>query len=942
MERPNTIFYQRGDEANESESFLTKISIVKEYWNLDKSYLFRQLQEFYAMSEPKKQREKINKVMQKISEETTINFLNSSADRIGNIEIFIPSKLQENFECNVNRIFDSKSKEVKARGIEVLKKNEIDYDLLINCCLYNAKRCLINEVKKMKSTDRKIDFIAEEVISEIEVSIWNEKTGKLVYREHSSLCRQLKLSMKLMNNTQYLINDEWTTKLKKTFGGSNEKEQKLKKVKNINRENKPKISNIGDFKDDPWNEAGKFARRLIKQYCIESPKGAFCKKVGEGECEIDSFQKIIQLINESRVKKVIIVDPYFSVMAIQKFLPRITNLDVKVEVLTSLSNINPDKDENEAMDKDYLNKVRKFLENNSQVIHQYMRIINITRNAKTAIHDRYLVRLLDDETIDGYLLSNSLNSAGQNYSFVIAPMDKEVTYQVLEYINEIKDDDLQRQKSKTERLDIEILWDTYEKKYEKPNHTLVPVKKWESRMKNSYEKQEIIEIGIFFCEGWDKSIESAKESILKLCWYLYNTSNYTASECAEWIVNNNISRSYVIRICDEAATELEKEEELYEETDINNHSSESKMFRIALSNESQNQVQIYPQHLMNQFVHFFYGINGYLGSVYELIYELNKKEIISVMQKNHSPKALEFVIEKMSSERNFEYEMYTEMNNSEITWIRQWSYYYLAWYVIRKYVKGEKIEEYIEEYVYENKNIGIYQYACCIEEIAFEVHCIEESNRGNQTTISVLKEALNNCIVNEVEMLENTTDFEYDEIFHLLDGPNEALNCKNYLQMVQLMKKDDVEKKFLLRMITLLKDKWKISKQFNENSDYNVTYNAAYASLIYWDNNVEKIFVELNIDSKSLFCACEPGRYDMHYNEWNNDVQKVLWQLLFLKFYKEILQLHNVQDDDSYNLIIKKIDVLSAIKEQSDKGDDYANLRSSIFDKENLLQATEL
>ncbi|WP_447409811.1 hypothetical protein [Clostridium perfringens] len=41
-----------------------------------------------------------------------------------------------------------------------------------------------------------------------------------------------------------------------------------------------------------------------------------------------------------------------------------------------------------------------------------------------------------------------MNSAGQNYSFVIAPMDKEVIYNVLEYVNEIKNEEIQKRKTR--------------------------------------------------------------------------------------------------------------------------------------------------------------------------------------------------------------------------------------------------------------------------------------------------------------------------------------------------------------------------------------------------------------------------------------------------------------------------------------------------------------
>lgn len=498
IRRPNTIFYPKEDPSVKNESLIKKLSVTKEYWNLNKDHLFHELQKIYRGNGPSKQRENINEVIRLLSEETAICFLNNAADRIGNIEVYIPNKEQESFQWCVSKSVDEKNKNTTAKGIRVIKKGKINYDVLVNCSLYNADRCLINVVKEMKSSDDEIEFSGGEVISEVEINIWNKETGELIYRNHSNIVRQIILSTCVDNKTKYLINDDWSKKLERTFGGSIKKEGKLNQIKSVERQSKAMVSKIGDFSDDPWNESGQLADKLIRTYRIESSKGAFCKKVDEGECEIDSFQKIIHFINEPGVRKVIIVDPYFSVISMKKFFTRITNLGVRVEIITSLSNIDPDKEGSEATDHEYIDKVRKFLTDNYQIIHQYLRIINVTKNGKTVIHDRYLVRLLEDGTIDGYLLSNSLNSAGQNYSFVIAPMEKEVTYQVLEYINELKDDHIQRKKSKKERLDIESLWDTFEEKIQKSVTNSIPVKEWEDEMKKSYGNDETLELSSLF------------------------------------------------------------------------------------------------------------------------------------------------------------------------------------------------------------------------------------------------------------------------------------------------------------------------------------------------------------------------------------------------------------------------------------------------------------
>ena len=74
-------------------------------------------------------------------------------------------------------------------------------------------------------------------------------------------------------------------------------------------------------------------------------------------------------------------------------------------------------------------------------------------------HDRYLIRYHKDGSTDGFLLSNSLNSMGQFYPFVIAPMDPEVCQSVDEYLREMIEPEAQEKKSEDRRVNRKVLFD---------------------------------------------------------------------------------------------------------------------------------------------------------------------------------------------------------------------------------------------------------------------------------------------------------------------------------------------------------------------------------------------------------------------------------------------------------------------------------------------------
>ena len=135
----------------------------------------------------------------------------------------------------------------------------------------------------------------------------------------------------------------------------------------------------------------------------------FIKNV-QKDGEIQSFIKILEYMNHSSVKNVIIADPFFSITAASKILARIPNRGIQIEVITSLCEINPDNGEVEGQNQSQ--KFQEFLEKNTHILHPKLLVWNLKRGGKQVFHDRYLIRYHENGKIDGFLLSNSLNSMG--------------------------------------------------------------------------------------------------------------------------------------------------------------------------------------------------------------------------------------------------------------------------------------------------------------------------------------------------------------------------------------------------------------------------------------------------------------------------------------------------------------------------------------------------
>ena len=174
--------------------------------------------------------------------------------------------------------------------------------------------------------------------------------------------------------------------------------------------------------------------------------------------------------------RVILADPYFSVSAAEKLLTRIPRTNLQLDIITCLGMTDPDTGKASDICKEY----EKFLFSNAKLLHGRLSVRNLRRGNKPVFHDRYLLRFHNDQHIDGFLLSNSLNKMGQNYPFVIAPLEHEVALEVCEYLTQMFDAKLQEKKPPKERIICDVLYDSTVKPtaQDKKKLSPSPLKEW--------------------------------------------------------------------------------------------------------------------------------------------------------------------------------------------------------------------------------------------------------------------------------------------------------------------------------------------------------------------------------------------------------------------------------------------------------------------------------
>lgn len=436
------------DGLNEKTGPIKKYRQLTEFWNTNKKDLYNKIkQEFERKSiEGKEQYDSIVELFNWVTNECGID-MKTNGYRLGNFEFYHPLENEFNFIIEPY-------KDCGLLKTTIKKMCKFNTNLIVNCSSKYRKRTISNQTKIFLPEEQVIEFTAKEPMAQVVVQIWDDESGELIFSGGYTLIMNIRFAMNI-NAPSNMVSDPWSKKLIES--ASNKKELIENKVQKVTHSTQVDTFSVNGNFENEIDVAIEEGLDAFSAYHKFYEKGVFIKNV-QKDGEIQSFIKILEYMNHSSVKNVIIADPFFSITAASKILARIPNRDIQIEVITSLCEINPDNGEVEGQNQSQ--KFQEFLEKNTHILHPKLLVWNLKRGGKQVFHDRYLIRYHENGKRDGFLLSNSLNSMGQFYPFVIAPMDYDVCLEVIEYLNEIRDSDVQNKKNKKERIISEILYDS--------------------------------------------------------------------------------------------------------------------------------------------------------------------------------------------------------------------------------------------------------------------------------------------------------------------------------------------------------------------------------------------------------------------------------------------------------------------------------------------------
>lgn len=416
---------------------ISNCSYVNCLWNEDKRAT---LSAVGAELSGKERHDEICDMLKWVKDESGLT-LSKKTWRFGNFEHYAPLEGVGKFEI----AWDD---EHRGRVLRIIKKCKFDTPLTVSLEAEDNEMWHKSCVEIFPPEDNELRLSSEENMSRVILRIWESESGRLIYADDKTYIKSVVMNMSI-SQTEKRLSDPWVQKLYNSAANQSESiREMLERVRPFSAQ---KPFTVHSEHETVVDKIIKNSESLFSPYVNKKCTGAYISNGTEGE--IEGLVKIREYLDDETVISAVIADPYFSVISAQKLLTRTQNANLDLKILMSLTDDNPDTGQK----ADACELCREFVSNNRALFSSNVTVINLTRGKKQVFHDRYLIRYHRNGLIDGFIMSNSVNSMAQKYPFVIAPLEHEVCMKVCDYLNSMCDCELQKSKPKKERIEQEII-----------------------------------------------------------------------------------------------------------------------------------------------------------------------------------------------------------------------------------------------------------------------------------------------------------------------------------------------------------------------------------------------------------------------------------------------------------------------------------------------------
>jgi hypothetical protein len=284
---------------------------------------------------------------------------------------------------------------------------------------------------------------------------------------HSTLCcrwrmgyvREINIQGRAVGQGGAAVKFDWLEKTTRPTAAA-----RLRAVLTMHRDNLDFASCIGGRGADPWVRVNQDFSTIFKRLHPPKSEGQFFQRwgVGEGDGRLQFVEWFRSLLSKYGQHQIVIFDPYFEDAGLGLLLlggmP-----DADYIVFTSL----PKPSENneprcEGVDRPTSGRINNLLascERNRHLMKRTKLRVYGMKNGR--LHDRYiLVMAPDGLPVAGFNLSNSFQSAAQNYPLLITPIPADTLLKVEHYVAELlKDADAEQLEVEADTTPLQLLFD---------------------------------------------------------------------------------------------------------------------------------------------------------------------------------------------------------------------------------------------------------------------------------------------------------------------------------------------------------------------------------------------------------------------------------------------------------------------------------------------------
>lgn len=392
-----------------------------------------QTNKLHLISESSNQKNSLlSHIAKTLNAETGLDFLGSDQERLGNIEFLVFPSLddKERAKPTINH-----QREQQAIKLELAEENQetASYQFLIK--LFNRQKLIYSalqmasycKTKQAYIAEFSLDAITNEVYDciEVEVYINNAEEGFMLQdRMRMLYMREINLNMHIIGAEQQPVKLDWLEN-KVPSKHSNRAQALL-----VPNKSKPETITINRRENEQWVALNQQFGEKLKLLNPQPSKGQFFLRYGlsQGEGALEFVEWIKKLFNQYQSHHIAIFDPYFETLGIS-----LLKLYASPEGSYSAFTTYPKATEKNKKELSRYGNLLKACEQNQKSLSKLNLTIYGLKQDK--LHDRYILVLNNAGIpVQGFHLSNSLQSATANHPLLITPIPQDVLLSVSAYM----------------------------------------------------------------------------------------------------------------------------------------------------------------------------------------------------------------------------------------------------------------------------------------------------------------------------------------------------------------------------------------------------------------------------------------------------------------------------------------------------------------------------